>query len=203
MVTYAKTHPWVSASILLILVCVGWMWHTETLSYPWIMFDRQVQSLRACTFGDPVFETPTYGFRFSVPSEYCILPHRIFPEDSSIQIVPKKFYFVLSEYIKGTVAMASRGSILFERTTEGRTISSVMVALSSGGFLTSATVGEYTNPHGVTFTTVKHASGIVERKYFDWAFVESRDGTILLSLLSQEEATSSMFETLLDGIEEL
>jgi hypothetical protein len=179
------------------------MWHTETLSYPWIMADRQIQSLRECTFGDPTFETPTYGFRFSVPSEYCILPHRIFPDDSSLQIVPKAFYFSLNEYISGSVSRVSRGSVLFERTSDGRTIPAVMDALRMGGFLASATTSEYTNPSGVTFTVVRHATGIVEGKYFDWAFAENRDGTILLSLLSQEEVTPSIFETLLDGIEKL
>lgn len=186
---------------IFLLLSIVWMAVTGTLSYPYIMVDRQVQSIRYCLFGNPSFETHEYGFRFTVPNDLCILPHRTFPLDGSIQVLPKGFYFVVNEYAKGSVIEASKGAYLFERARDGRTIPVVMDSLKNGGFLTGATTDVVKNSHGVTLTVVRHASGIDPSMHFNWAFAMNRKNDVLLSILTKDIGGSSSFEALIDGVE--
>ncbi len=186
--------------VFLTLSVIG-LSYTGTLSYPYIMVDRQIQSLGRCVFGDPIFESPFYGFRFTTSPDLCILPHRIFPEDGSIQIVPKGFYFVIMEYAKGSVVEASKGTYLFERRADGRTIPVVMTALEQGGFLDGATTDVVKNIHGIPFTVVRGAKGLNSSLRFNWAFAMNGRDDILLSVLSRETEEDATFQALLDGVE--
>jgi len=190
-----------SLFIFLVVLSIGWMASTGTLSYPYIMADRQIESIRYCMFGKPTFETPEYGFRFTVSDDLCILPHRIFPADGSIQVVPKGFYFVITEYAKGTVVDASKGTYLFERKSDGRTIAVVMKALNDGGFLAGATREVVQNVHGVPMTVVWGASGLDPTVRFNWAFAMNGRDDILLSILAKDTNDKEAFRMLIDSVE--
>lgn len=198
---FLRAHKLLSIVSALILLSVAWMAFTGTLSYPYIMLDRQIQSIRQCVFGKETFDSPDYGFRFTVAPDLCILPHRIFPLDGSIQIVPKGFYFVLTEYAKGTVVEASKGTYLFERKADGRTIPIVMKALEEGGFLEGAKSDVVMNVHGVPFTVVRGAKGLDASLRFNWAFAMNGRDDILLSVLAQEKGDDASFRMLLDAVE--
>lgn len=203
--SFLRAHTVLSSFLFLVLISLAAMGMTGTLSYPYIMLDRQIQSVRHCTFGEPMFDAPTYGFRFVVSRELCILPHRIFPDDGSIQVVPKGFYFVIGEYASGSVVNAAKGTFLFERTADNRSVPVVMEALQLGGFLKEASTTSVTTSHGVTFTVVRHATGLDPTQYFSWAFTENRAGDILLSVLSHEtkDFSDASFDALLEGVEYL
>jgi hypothetical protein len=199
--SFLRAHKFLSGFIAVILLSVMWMAFTGTLSYPYIMADRQIQSIRHCMFGKPTFDTQDYGFRFTVSPDLCILPHRIFPDDGSIQVVPKGFYFVISEYAKGTVVDASKGTYLFERKADGRTIPIVMNALEKGGFLEGAKTDVVMNKYGVPLTVVRGAKGLDESLRFNWAFAMNGRDDILLSILSPEKGDDASFQMLLDSVE--
>jgi hypothetical protein len=198
---FMQRHKIGTAFGLLAMCVIIFMAVTGTLSYPYIMVDRQVQSIRHCTFGQPVFETADYGFRLTVSPGLCILPHRVFPLDGSIQILPKSFYFVGSEYAKGSVALASKGTYLFERTRDGRTVSAVMDSLRNGGFLEGATTEVIENRKGITMTVVHHASGLESGPRFNWAFAMNKKGDTLLSVLQRDEGDEASFRALIDGVD--
>jgi hypothetical protein len=176
------------------------MWVGGTIAYPWIMLDRQVQSIAHCTYGSQEFAAAPFGFVISVPNELCILPHRIFPEDTSIQILPRGFYSVWNEYAKGTVIDASVATLLFENMTPERNSATIFHALDAGGFLLSATTTTYKTPNGFTVTEVHNATGIESGKLFDWAFIDHPDGKYTLSILSSHPEDPTIFHKIITSL---
>lgn len=173
---------------------------TGTLSYPAIMIDRQIQLISRCVFSDSKFVSEDYGLIILAPSDYCILPHRLFPKDGSIQVVPKGWYFVLNEYAAGTIATESRASILFDIRNETRNRKAFLAALEAGGFLDGATVEEHTNTHGIQMTIVHNARGIESGKLFLWAFIDHPTRPISISVLSSRVDDPIVFDAILDGM---
>jgi hypothetical protein len=173
---------------------------TGTLSYPIIMVERQLQLLSRCIFSNSEFVAQDYGFIFLVPNDYCVLPHRLFPEDGSIQIIPRGLYSVINEYAKGTIAAESRASILFDRQSETRNRRAFLATLQAGGFLDGATVEEHTNSTGVKMTIVRNARGIESGKLFQWAFIDHPKRPISVSILSSHVDDPAVFEAVLDGM---
>lgn len=176
------------------------MWWSGTLSYPWIMLDRQIQLIERCTKDTTTFEAVPFHFIISVPPALCILPHRIFPEDTSIQVVPKSYYSVWNEYAKGTIIESSRATFLFEPLTTERNASKIWGALDAGGFLAYASTTTYTTTNGIGVIEVIKASGIEEGKFFDWAFIDHPNGQTTLSILAPHTSDGAVFHELINAL---
>ena len=168
-ITLVKNHKVLGSLLALLAFLFLWMAFTGTLSYPYIMASRQVQSIANCTFGSSSFKTDKYGFSFSVPEKYCILPNRLFPLDGSIEILPKGWYFVFGEYAYGTVARASKATVLFEPITSERDPDLIVNTLVRGKFLNASDVSSTTTASGIKFILANSASGI-DGDLYDWAF---------------------------------
>jgi hypothetical protein len=186
--------------ILVILLITASMAITGTLSYPAIMIERQAQLISRCVFSDSEFVSPDYGFIFLAPSDYCLLPHRLFPRDGTIQVVPKGWYFVINEYAAGTIVSEARASILFDRKNELRNKSAFMAALQAGGFLEGATIEERVNSSGIQMTIVHNAKGIEAGRRFEWAFIDHPTRPFSISVLSSRIDDPIVFEAVLDGL---
>lgn len=199
MIDKVKKNPIVT-SILAILLCLfAYMYMTDTLSYPYIMASRQIQMIKYCYFGSTKLSSSEYGFSVDVPEKYCLLPNRIFPDDGTVQIVPKGFYFVINEYATGSIINNSKSTLLFEPIASDRNTKSVLEALEKGGFLTEATISEKTNPNKLKITIVKNVKGIDETKHYDWAFVMHPNGKVFLSILLADSDTT-VFDYILDSL---
>lgn len=184
-----------------IAVVILTMWLAGTLSYPWIMIDRQVQLLTRCEWQkETSFPAKPFHFTIVTPTDLCILPHRIFPEDTTVQIVPRRYYSVWNEYAKGTIVEASRATFLFEPLTSERNAGRIADALSAGGFLRVASTTQYTTPNGFSVIEVHNALGIEDGKLFDWAFIDHPDGQSTLSILSTHTEDQTVFHKLIEAL---
>jgi hypothetical protein len=168
---------------------------TGTLLYPFIMIDRQVQSIKDCTFGSPHFNTDFYDASFSVPETYCVLPNRLFPRDGSIEIVPKGWYFVFNEYAKGTVASGSIVTLLFEPVMPDRDPDKIIQTLVSGNFLDIKDVTSTTTASGTRFIFASNARGTDDNRY-DWAFVVRPDNKYFVAIVGHHADSEPVREYL-------
>lgn len=189
-----------SIATLILVVSIIVMLFNGTISYPWILLDRQVQLIARCNFGDQQFLAEPFGVTITAPADLCILPHRIFPEDTSVQIVPRGTYSVWNEYAKGTIIEATRATLLFENTTSERNASTIMHGLDAGGFLKQASTTEYRTANGLMVTEVHNASGIEEGTLFDWAFIDLPGGHYTLSILSQHPEDQTIFHEVINNL---
>jgi hypothetical protein len=171
---------------------------TNTLAYPYILAARQIQSIRDCTFGSPQFKTTSYGFSFTVPDGYCALPNRLFPADGSVEIVPRAWYFSINEYAKGTIASASRASVLFEPVTPVRDPARIVETLVRGHFAEQKNIESTTTPSGIAFTLVNNVLGTDNNRY-DWALATHSNGKYFAEIISPSIAGVSVREEVLDS----
>lgn len=198
---YIKNHKAKSTILAIIIATIMGMTYTGTLSYPYILIDRQIGLLKYCSGnGTQVLDTEKFGFHIISPEGYCLLPHRIFPEDGSIQVVPNGSYSVISEYGKGTIIGAARATILFEQTEAGRSPKELIEKMGQGGFLKEATINEFTNKQGLRILLVKNSTGLDEGKYYNWAFIVHPDGKVLISLLTAHPEDPTIFNYVMDNI---
>jgi len=193
-------HKKVTLGCAVLLALIVAMFMTGTLSYPWIMLDRQTQLLTRCIHPTQTFDAAPFGFTISAPQNRCILPHRIFPADTSIQIVPEGYYSVWNEYAKGTIAEASLATFLFEPLTPERNAQTILRTLESGGFLVQASTTEYVTANGFTVIEVRNASGIEAGKLFDWALIDHPNGKTTLSILSLHPEDPTIFHELINQL---
>ena len=170
-----------------------------TLSYPYIMLDRQVQMIRFCGYGSNEFVASEFGVELSIPTGNCFLPNRIFPSDTGIQVLPKGFYFVLNEYIKGTVVQSSKSTITFEPVTGERSPETVMENLKRGGFLSDAKIEKYKNKNGLDVTMARNVSGLDAGTHYDWAFVMVPGGKYFFSVMLDKTDQREVFEYLVEN----
>lgn len=200
MTEYIKQHKVKSTIFGLIIVAIIGMAITGTLSYPYIMVDRQIELLRYCSHDTTVFDTKDYGFHIEAPTGFCILPHRIFPADGSIQVVPTGKYSVINEYAKGTINNVSQATILFEQSEVGRSPEELLKNMESGGFLNEATISEFTNKQNLHVYVVKNTTGLDAGPHYNWAFVLHPNGKVLLSVLNSRPETPEVFDYILDHL---
>lgn len=194
-------HKKKSVACVIVLISLIVMWQNGTITYPWIMLDRQVQLLSRCAHGGQTFVADPFGVTITAPDAMCILPHRIFPEDTSVQIVPRGYYSVWNEYAKGTIVEAARATFLFEQHTSERNAQVILGALDAGGFLTHASTTNYVTPNGLAVTEVHNASGIEEGKLFDWAFIDLPGERYTLSILSSHPEDQAIFHSLINTLD--
>ena len=192
-------HKILSVVLIAIISSTIYMVCTDTITYPYIMADRQVQSIRDCTFGSQSFETDTYGFSFTAPEGFCVLPNRIFPLDGSIEIVPKGWYFVFNEYAKGTVARGSRMTILFEPVLPDRDPEQIVETLVKGGFLDRKNISATTTSTGVNYTILTNTRGTDDSLY-DWAFTTRPDGKYFVGIVMHHADNDPIWNHLLGSI---
>lgn len=194
---FLKAHKVYSLFFVVLIISIVWMVFTGTLSYPYIMFDRQVQSIADCTFGSTEFVTDDYGASFSVPAGFCVLPNRIFPRDGSIEIVPKGWYFVFNEYAKGTVAKSSEATILFEPVTADRDPNFIIQNLVNGKFLNISHVSATTTASGVEFTLADNTYG-TDGELYDWAFAVHPNKKHFVAIVAKHSANHTVLRRLLE-----
>lgn len=186
---------------IVVLICIIWMAATGTLSYPYIMTIRQIDLIHYCRNGLNTFDTKVYGFQLSAPEGYCIIPNRVFPENATIQVLPKGLYSVLSEYISGTVVVNTRATIYLEPITAVRNTKSILDTLLKGGFLAEAKMSEKILPGGLHASIVRNAKGIEDGSYFDWAFVDHPDGkSVLMLLLPHTNGDATVFDYIVEHL---
>ncbi len=195
----SKKHKILAACCVLVMIVVAYMAFTNTLAYPYIILDRQVQSLKDCTFGSTHFTTDFYRFSFSSPEGYCVLPNRLFPEDGSIEIVPKGWYFVLNEYAQGTVAEASRATLLFEPVTVERDPEKIIQTLVNGKFLDMSNVSIKTASSGIEFVLANSTRGTDDELY-DWAFATHPDKNNFVAIVARHSTDQVVRDYLLETL---
>ena len=200
MIDKIKKHWIVSISLVLLFASFCYMFVTDTLSYPYILTSRQIQMLKYCYSGSNEFNTTEYGFTVNIPDGYCFLPNRLFPDDGSIQILPKGLYSVINEYAKGTVILNSKSTLLFEPIVSDRNTPAVLDALKSGGFMSDATIKKWTNNNKVNIYLVSNTKGVDESRHYNWAFIEHPNGKVFLSILLSNINDSVIFNYILDNI---
>jgi hypothetical protein len=191
---YKKT----SVFTLILIITFGWMIYSGTLSYTLILVQRQTQLLRTCVYPNTHFFTTAFASQFNVPKGFCILPHRIFPADTSIQVVPRGWYNVISEYSKGTIAQESVASIQFEPTSLGRTAVSIEDALQTGGFMNHATTSTYINPAGWQVLEIRGVTSILDNSTYNWAFLTHPNGQILVSIVVPANKDQTVLHTIVN-----
>ncbi len=197
---FIKKH--IKSSIAIAILILGGiaMAATGTLSYPYILFDRQIQSIRDCTFGSQYFNSVTNKFSFSAPEGYCVLPNRLFPVDGSVEIVPKGWYFVINEYAKGTVAKGSAVTLLFEPVTSERDPKKIIQTLIHGNFAEEKNVSTLTTPNGTVFTTLTNTRG-TDDNFYDWAFTVHPDKKVFLAVVTKHTEQNPAKDFLLNSIQ--
>jgi len=181
---FLKKHKVFSLLCILILISIIGMVFTDTLSYPYILADRQIELISRCVFDSNNFTTDFYGYSFSAPKGYCVLPDRLFPVDGSIEIVPRGWYFVFNEYAEGTIAEGAKATLLFEPMTTERNPDSIIHSLISGKFLDATNIGSTINSSGVGFTLANNVLGADNRPY-DWAFATRPDKKYFLAIVTK------------------
>lgn len=198
---YIKAHKIRTSFLVLFLVCVVYMYQAGTITYPYIMADRQVQSLRLCTFGDhSEFNAKEYGFDISVPAKFCVFPNRQYPKDGSFQIIPKGFYFSFNEYAFGTVVDASQAYVMTEERNQRRSVEGVLGAFMGGKFIDSGTISTSTNKNGLHITRVDHVADVFYSNYYDWVLVDSPDNAYFFSGYVPEKVDHTVFNYMVDNL---
>lgn len=186
------------ASFVLIIVAFLYGLYTGKLSYPWILLDRQSELISRCVISSTTEVLATsFNFRASVPATSCVVPHRIFPEDGTVQIIPRGLYGVISEYAKGSIINASEGTLLFEPLTKERNAEAIVHTLIEGGFINQSSVQTYKNSAGLTIIEVTGASSIEPKKIYNWAFIDNPDGKSMVSILIPQKEKQNVFHTLI------
>lgn len=196
---FTKRRPKTSVFVVFLLISTIWMTFAGTLSYPYIMLDRQVQMIKFCNNGTTVFGATEFGIELSIPEGNCFLPNRIFPSDTGIQVLPKGFYFVLNEYIKGSVVENSKSTITFEPVTGERSSEMVMDNLKRGGFLSDAKVEKYKNKNGLDVILARNVSGLDAGTHYDWAFVVKPGGKYFFSVMLDKTDQREVFDYLVEN----
>ena len=181
---FLKKHKVFSLLGTIILISIIWMAFTGTLSYPYILADRQIELISRCAFGSNSFKTDTYGYSFSAPKGYCVLPDRQFPVDGSIEIVPKGWYFVFNEYAEGTIAKGAKATVLFEPMTTDRNPDSIIHSLIDGKFLKATNISSTINSSGIGFTLANSVLGTDNQPY-NWAFATRSDKKYFLAIVTK------------------
>jgi hypothetical protein len=197
--TFIKQHKIWSVVLLLLIILLLYMGFTGTLSYPFIMIDRQIQSISDCTFGSNNFTTDTYGFSFSVPEGYCVLPNRLFPLDGSVEIVPKGWYFVFNEYAKGTIANSSQATLLFEPITDKRDLELIIRTLEAGRFLSMSNVSSTTSSSGIIFISADNVLG-ADNQLYDWVFTIHPNKKFFLEIITRHLADKTVLKYFLENL---
>lgn len=200
---YASGHKKVTALLIILVISLVWMATTGTLSYPYIMAERQIQLLNHCVHPTTTFIADPFGYKVTIPKGYCALPHRIFPNDGTVQIVPEGYYFVLNEYTKGTVTESAVATLLFFPDKNGEEVGANIDALRRGKFLEEATYRSEKNPHEILITQFDNATGIIEGKRFDWAFTVHTEGKSSMTALTDKTNQTQLFNEILNGVEEV
>ncbi len=177
------------------------MTYTGTLSYPYIMVVRQVQMYKYCSDSQTEFVASYFEFKFEIPDGYCFLPNREYPKDTTVQVLPSGPYFVLNEYIKGTVINDTRATIIFEPVTSERNIDSMLDAMNKGGFLEGSKREDFVNKNGVKIILVRNTRGIIPEELSDWAFVLNKKGDMLLSILLNKLDRAEVFNYIFENLE--
>lgn len=174
---------------------------TGTLSYPYILANRQVILNKYCKHGGiNDFQTTDFGFRILAPEGQCILPHRSFPKDTSIQVLPAGKYSVINEYAKGTIIDAARATILFEHITSDRNPKEILARMRLGGFLDNAQVTEFTNKNGLHVFLAKNTIGIDGVSHFDWAFITHPNKDIMFTMITAHPESPEVFDYVLENL---
>lgn len=156
--------------------------------------------IKSCVYGANSMNISEFGFAIQVPEGNCILPNREFPLDTTIQIVPRGFYFVLNEYISGSIVNNTKATLIFEPENDARNVEVIMQSLRAGGFLKNARVSTITNSQGAEIVEVKNAAGIDGQGSYDWAFIRNVKKKTLLSVLLIHTDDSGVYESLLKTI---
>ncbi|MEN9582398.1 MAG: hypothetical protein RL641_352 [Candidatus Parcubacteria bacterium] len=185
---------------IILVAIIGMAW-TGTLTYPYIMADRQIELIKYCSRGIDTIESKDFGFTINAPDGYCVLPHRIFPKDGSIHIIPKGNYSVINEYAKGTITQASMATILFEKTKTGRSPEELIENMRLGGFLEGAEVSKYTTKNGLDVVLAKNTIGLDPTARYDWAFILHPDGKVLISVLGAHPESPEVFNYVIDNLD--
>lgn len=198
---YIKNHKILSGFAVFFAVGLFYMYIAGTISYPYIMADRQLQSLRLCTFGDhSTFDAKEFGFTLAVPEGYCVFPNRQYPSDGSYQLIPKGFYFSFNEYAFGTVAEASRGYIMTEELNQRRSTEGVLAAFMGGRFIDDGFIATSTNKNGLLVTRVNHVADVFYTGFYDWVLVDHPNGKYFLSGYVPANVDHAVFDSMVDHI---
>lgn len=197
---YIKKHWVVSIIVLVLLLTLSCMTYMGTLSYPYIMVVRQIQMLSFCHSEHTSFDAVDFGFQFEIPSKYCFLPNREYPKDTTVQLIPSGPYFVLNEYIKGTVVENTRATIIFEPVTAERNPESILDSMAKGGFLQGSNRENILNKNGVKIILIHGAKGIESSERSDWAFVLNKKGDYMLTLLLTKRDRGEVFTYLVENL---
>lgn len=185
---------------LVFLASLVRMWMTDTLTYPFIMAERQYQVIANCVSPNSTFTTETYGFSLEVPQGYCALPHRIFPLDGTVQIIPKGWYFVLNEYISGGISNSAIGTIIFVHDINGAEVARSINSLNMGGFVANATHITATTTSGLPYQYFENASGVATGSTFDWAFATHPKGSSSFMSLTDKIDQRALFKQVIQSI---
>jgi hypothetical protein len=172
------------------------LWASGGLEFLMIVVERQAQSVRQCVFGGSAFDASAHGLRVIAREGYCILPHRLYPEDGSLHVLPRGFYFVLAEYFRGSVLLASQTGIYIE-PANGRTPQDIVHVLDAGGFLAGATREDRTNGEGLAFIILRDTLGADGEARFDRAYLLSPDGQYLVTILARRAEDRATFDAVL------
>jgi hypothetical protein len=182
---FIKKHKILTTGSALLIILIVWMALTRTLAYPYIMLDRQAELIDRCAFGLNSFSADRYGYSFSVPEGYCILPDRLFPTDGSIEIVPRGWYFVFNEYAKGTIAEGAKATLLFEPLTTDRNPNTIIHNLIAGKFLDETHISNTINPASIGFTLADSVLG-TDNQLYNWAFATRPDKKYFLAIITKQ-----------------
>ena len=196
---FIKKHKVFSLLCILVLIIIVGMVFTGTLSYPYIFADRQIELLSRCVFSSNNFSTDFYGYSFSAPKGYCVLPDRLFPTDGSIEIVPRGWYFVFNEYAEGTIAQEAKVTLLFEPITNERNPASIIHNLINGKFLNAINIGSTINSSGIGFTLVKNVLG-ADNQTYNWAFATRPDKKYFLAVVTKSSDDQTVGQYILKDL---
>jgi len=199
LIIFIKTHKIISGFCVILIISVIYMGFTGTLSYPYILLDRQIELISDCAFGTNNFTTNVYGYSFSVPKKYCILPDRLFPVDGSIEIVPSGWYFVFNEYAKGTIAEGAKATLLFEPVVADRDPQLIIQSLIKGSFLNPNNISSIKNSSGIDFILADSVLG-ADNQLYNWAFSIRPDKKYFLAIITKHSDDQTVGKDLLENL---
>ncbi|MBI3888714.1 hypothetical protein HY311_02890 [Candidatus Nomurabacteria bacterium] len=198
-IAFTKRHKLLTFFFIILMISFIYMAFTGTVSYPYILIDRQTELVKDCAFGTNNFTASKFGYSFSVPKEYCILPNRLFPEDGSIEITPRGWYFVINEYAKGTIAEGAKATLLFEPVVPNRNVAKILQNLMDGGFLSSKNISETKNASGLGFVLASKVLG-ADGELYDWAFTTRPDNKYFLAVVTRHSDDQTVGKNVLDTL---